>query len=232
MRRVVLLLAGTLACAPSAAHAQAGAAPRPRSFELSVGAIGIAAVDFGAATAALVGNEASGPESTLFNTSTRLGAARGLDGRVAFSLTRALAVEGGFVWTRATLSSRITSDVEGIPDVTATQELDTYFIEASAVWHLSGLGFGGGRGVPFLSGGAGYLRQLDSTKLLTSDPGEVYHAGGGVKYLFLQRPRGFVRGLGVRGDGRLYIQSGGVELDDDTERRNRWAVAGSLLVRF
>ena len=62
----------------------------------------------------------------------------------------------------------------------------------------------------------------------------MYHAGGGVKYFFVQRPRGFFRGLGLRGDGRVYVRSGGVELDEDTTRRNQWAVcgaAGALLSR-
>ena len=190
-------------------------------------------MDFGSATASLVANQSAAPESTLFRAASSLGTGVGLDGRVAFNITRALAVEGGFVWTRATLESRITSDVEGVPDVTVAQDLDTYFIEASAVWHLNALAFAGGRGLPFVAGGAGYLRQLDEEQMLTDDnPGTVYHAGGGVKYFFVQRPRGFIRGLGLRGDARLYVRSGGVELDEDTTRRNQWAVAAALLVRF
>jgi hypothetical protein len=91
----------------------------------------------------------------------------------------------------------------------------------------------GGRLLPFVAAGAGYLRQLDDDQVLTNeDPAAVYHVGGGVKYFFMQRPRGFFRGLGLRGDGRLYVRSGGVELDDDTTHRSQWAVAGSLLVRF
>jgi hypothetical protein len=53
-----------------------------------------------------------------------------------------------------------------------------------------------------------------------------------VKYFFLQRRRGFIRGLGLRTDARLYVCSGGVELDQDRTRRNQWAVATALLVRF
>jgi hypothetical protein len=189
-------------------------------------------IDFGTATAELVANQSSAPESTLFRASSSIGTGVGLDGRVAFNITSALAVEGGFVWTRATLESRITADVEGVPNVTVAQDLDTYFIEASAVWHLNALSMGG-RMLPFVAAGAGYLRQLDDEQVLTNeDSGTVYHVGGGVKYFFMQRPRGFVRGVGLRGDGRLYVRSGGVELDKDTTYRNQWAVAGSLLVRF
>lgn len=208
-----------------------GPAPRPRSFEVSVGAIALGPVDFGTSRATLIANQAGAPEVTFFNAATDIGTGTGFDGRLAFNITRALAVEGGLVWTRATLESRITSDVEGIPDVTLTQDLDTYFVEASAVWHLRQLTLGGNV-LPFVAGGAGYLRQLDDEKLLTDDPGQVYHAGGGVKVLFRQRPRGFIRGLGVRADARMYFLTSGVELDDSRDRQTRWAVSGSALVRF
>ncbi len=218
---------------PVVAMAQQTAGPRARSFELSAGGIAIGPVDFGSATATLVANQSAAPESTLFRTASRLGTGTGLDGRLAFNITRALAVEGGFVWTRATLESRISSDVEGVPDVTIAQELATYFIEASAVWHVNGLAFAGDRALPFVAAGAGYLRQLDEDQVLTTDdPGTVYHAGGGVKYIVMHRPRGLIRGLGLRADARLYVRSGGVELDQDTTRRNHWAIVGSVLVRF
>jgi hypothetical protein len=226
---VALLVIGR----PVSVGAQQTYSPRPRSFELSAGGIAVGPVDFGSATASLIANQSTAPESTLFLASSTLGTGVGLDGRVAFNITRALAVEGGFVWTRATLQSSITSDVEGIPNSTVAQDLDTYFIEASAVWHLNALALAGGRVLPFVAGGAGYLRQLDEQAMLTSkDSGRVYHAGGGVKYFFLQRRRGFIRGLGLRTDARLYVRSGGLELDEDRTRRNQWGVSGSLLVRF
>jgi hypothetical protein len=232
MSRVRPLLWLALMLTPVTALAQQNPAPRARSFELSAGAIALGGVDFGSATASLIANQSSAPDSTLFRAASDLGTGIGLDGRVAFNITRALAVEGAFVWTRATLESKITSDVESIPDVTVAQDLDTYFVEASAVWHLNALAFAGGRALPFVSGGAGYLRQLDEEQMLTDDPGTVFHGGGGVKYFFMQRSRGFIRGLGLRGDARLYVRSGGVELDEDTTRRNQWAVVAALLVRF
>jgi hypothetical protein len=235
VRRALSLLGVALVVIglPATVRAQQTSSPRPRSFELSAGGIAVGPVDFGSATASLIANQSAAPESTLFRASSTLGTGLGLDGRVAFNITRALAVEGGFVWTRATLESRITSDVEGVPNTTVAQDLDTYFIEASAVWHLNALSLAGGRVLPFVAGGAGYLRQLDEQAVLTSeDSGTVYHAGGGVKYFFLQRRRGFIRGLGLRTDARLYVRSGGVELDEDKTRRNQWAVATALVVRF
>jgi hypothetical protein len=225
--RTALLPLAVLTLWASPAWAQ-GPAPRPRSFEVSVGGIALGPMDFGTT---LIANQSGAPEVTFFNAATEIGTGTGFDGRLAFNITRSLAVEGGLVWTRATLESRITSDVEGIPDVTLAQDLDTYFVEASAVWHLRRLTLGGNV-LPFVAGGAGYLRQLDDEKLLTDDPGQVYHAGGGVKVLFRQRPRGFIRGLGVRTDARVYFLTSGVELDDSRDRQTRWAVSGGALLRF
>lgn len=224
--------AAVVLAVPLVGAAQPTAAPRARSFEVSAGGIALGSVDFGSATASLIANQSSAPESTLFRTASTMKTGVGLDGRLAFNITRALAVEGGFVWTRATLESRISGDIENVPGVTVTQDLDTYFIEASAVWHLNALGFAGGRAVPFVAGGAGYVRQLDEDQVLTTDTGTVYHAGGGLKYFFMTRPRGFIRGLGLRGDARVYITDVGVELVEDTTRRNRWATSAALLVRF
>jgi opacity protein-like surface antigen len=228
MSRLAVALAVVL-LSPAIAAAQA---PRPRSFEVSFGAIVLGPVDFGSSRATLTANQASAPEVTYFDTDTALGAGTGFDGRLAFNITRSLAAEAGFVWTRATLESRISGDVEGIPAVTLVQDLDTYFVEGSAVWHLQDLAFAGRRALPFVAGGIGYLRQLDDEALLTDDPGMVYHAGGGVKVLFRQRPRGFIRALGVRADARVYFLTSGVEFDDSRERQVRWAVSGSALVRF
>ena len=231
--RRLLVWLSLLLLTPVTALAQQNPAPRARSFEVSAGVFALGPVDFGSATASLVANQSAAPESTLFRAASTLGTGVGLDGRLAFNITRALAVEGGFVWTRATLESRITSDVEGVPDVTVAQELDTYFIEASAVWHLKALAFAGGRGLPFVAGGAGYLRQLDEEQMLTDDnPGTVYHAGGGVKYLLRPASARVHPWAGAAGDARLYVRSGGVELDEDTTHRNQWGLAAALLVRF
>ena len=153
---------------------------------------------------------------------------------MAFNITRALAVEGGFVWTHPEVRSRITSDVEGVPDATITQNLDTYCVEASALFHMNALTFAGGRGLPFVAGGAGYLRQLDDDQVLV-DTGQVYHAGGGVKVFFgdnTSRRTGLIRGIGLRADGRVYFRNGGFELEEDADLRTTWSVSGGLVVRF
>ncbi len=213
------------------AFAQPDASPRPRSLEISASALALGGVDFGPSTASLTANDPGNPDFTLFTTSARIGAAPGIDARATFNVTRTFGVEGAFTWTRQTAEAEITSDVEGIPNTTVSETLSTYFIEAAAVIHLGRLQFGGGRGIPFVFGGGGYLRQLDGDAFLI-DTGTVLHAGAGVKYFFVNRPRGLVRGLGLRADGRLYMRSGGLELDEKKTRRPTWGLAAGVVARF
>ena len=59
---------------------------------------------------------------------------------------------------------------------------------------------------------------------------DVYHAGGGVKHWLVLRDRGFMRGVGVRVDGRLYVLVKGIELRD--RPRPHGAISGLLFVTF
>jgi opacity protein-like surface antigen len=239
MSRVAKLCASAalLLTSASAAVAQ-NAAPRPRSWEISASALAIGGIDFGTHNATLTGNDPGNPDLILFATSSQLDSGGGLDGRVTFNISRTFAVEGAFTWTRQTAETKIASDADGAPNATLTESVSTYFVEGAAVLHLHRLGFGNGRGMPFVFGGGGYLRQLDGDSILI-DTGTVFHAGGGVKYFFMSRPKGFVRGLGVRADGRIYMRSGGLDLSADKERTastdkwsTTWALGGGLVVRF
>ena len=113
-----------------------------------------------------------------------------------------------------------------------TQALDTYVMEGAVVVHLTRAQFAGGKGLPFVLGGAGYRRQLDGRQLLTSS-GPAFDAGGGVKYFFVRRPRGALRDFGVRTDARVYVQS----IDGDSDiggksTRMTWVLTASALFRF
>ena len=133
-------------------------------------------------------------------------------------------------YSRPTLETRISGDVEDVPTVTASADLARYIVEVSGVVHLTRFGFGRS-GVPFLLGGAGYLRELDDEKAL-AETGRVYHAGGGFKYLFSSRPRGLVKGFGIRADARLYFKEGGYELEEGDPLRRFFAGGASFIVAF
>ena len=126
------------------------------------------------------------------------------------------------------LRTRVTSDAEGAAALTVEERLDQYFFDASVVLLLDALRFGGAT-VPFVSGGAGYLRQLHEGRTLV-ESGQVYHGGGGIRHWLRMRDRGFVRGLGLRVDGRLYVLAGGARIED--RPRAHGAISGGVFVTF
>ena len=110
-----------------------GQFPRPRSIEVSAAAIGTGGADFGKRAATLTANDPGAPDYVLFSADTSIGAGAGLEGRLSFDVTRTLALEGAVSWVRQTAATRVTGDVEGGPDLTASQRLDTYQFEGAAL---------------------------------------------------------------------------------------------------
>ena len=65
--------------------------------------------------------------------------------------------------------------------MTADETITRYVADGSVLFHLTHLSFAGGRAVPFISGGAGYIRELhDSNELV--ETGHEFHAGAGLQY--------------------------------------------------
>jgi hypothetical protein len=217
--------------ADAGAQGPRGGSPfRPRSVEVDLGAILVGGIDFGDASADLIGNQTPPRPSPLFEVATELQSAPGVEARVGFHLTRTFAVEGAFSVAWSSVDTRISDDAEGAPSITASEDLTQYHFEGSAIVHLQALAFGGG-GVPFVMAGAGYLRHLHEGRALVQT-GTSYHAGGGIKYLFSRRARGLVRGLGFRADARLYFRQGGFDLDDEEPTRTLPAASASFILAF
>lgn len=107
------------------------------------------------------------------------------------------------------MRTSITADAESAAPLTSVERVDQYVFDASLVMTCSALG-AGGRLVPFILAGRGYLRQLHEGRTLI-EHGQVYHAGGGVEYALFTRTTGFLRSTGVRGDARLQVLRGGSE---------------------
>ena len=106
------------------------------------------------------------------------------------------------------------------------------FVDASLVVYLSSRGLAGGRLEPFVEAGGGYLRQFhgrgrDLSGYYATDSGQVYHVGGGARYLLRRTQSGPVNGYGLRFDARYYIRNGGFWFDGRT--RPRTFVAGGGL---
>jgi hypothetical protein len=199
-----------------------------RRIEAEVGGGIFGGTALGSADANLRANATTVQPYTLFATDSRFGSAPSMHARAGFALSRRFAVEGGLVFSRPWIRTSVSGDVEGAPALTVDERVDQYIVEASLLVRLDEISLGR-RTVPFVAGGAGYLRQLHEG-LTVIDEGHLYHLGGGVKHWLLARDRGFIRSAGLRADLRLYIMAGGVSFDD--RPRPRGAASGSVFVAF
>jgi hypothetical protein len=200
-------------------------------MEVTLGADWVGPAPLGTSTASLTANQGTASSGyTYFRSDARLLAAPTPAASVGLALTRVFTVEGRVAFNMPNVRLRISNDAENAPDRAFNAErLTQYFIGAALVAHLKRLSFAGGRGLPFVSGGAAYLRQLHRGRSLV-ETGQVYHAGVGLKYLVKDRPTSRLRGLGFRIDARASVQRHGFGFDDHP---HVWgAVGGGVLMVF
>jgi hypothetical protein len=211
--------------APTSAHAQG-------RLEIAASVGGAASHDLGSEKAVETGNGVpSGSPVTLFQTSTSLESGPVFEARVGWHLTRALMAEGTFGFTRTELRTSITNDFENPAPTVSRTRLKQYTIEGGLVWQPARLAFGRGRRLQmFITGGGGYLRQLDDGAALVGT-GESIFAGGGLKYRMHQAARGALKSLGVRADVRANINHGGLDIDDNAWRAYP-SVTGGIYLGF
>lgn len=222
--RVIGAAVCALALWPATARAQT--APPGGRFEVAAGGLWIQGASVGGADATETAPD--GSRFRLFASRGSLGPAAGLEGRVGVRLGTVLRVEGSGSFAKPDLRVRISSDVEGVSDLTLAETVSQWTIEAALVAYLARWRVGP-RGVPFVSAGAGYLRQIHEGGTLAEN-GRTYRVGGGVDYPLARAGTGRLKSAGLRVDVRAAISTGGAGFDD----RVRVApVAGaSLFVRF
>jgi len=162
----------------------------------------------------------------LFTASSRMAMGPLFDARLGVALSPRYAVEAHLGYGRPELRTELSSDAEGAPSITAVESVDQYVIDGGLVLHLGRLGSGVR---PFVTAGAGYLRQLHEGQVVVED-GTVFYAGGGLKYGLISRSQGLVKIVGLRGDARLNVLSGGIHVDDRVRRHV--AVSGGVFVVF
>jgi hypothetical protein len=219
----ILFWVATTANAAAQLYIGSSDVPRFGTVEVGGGALWAGGWDLGDRSADLTRNVGTGTGAfTLFRTETEVKPVVGARAHFAFYLSRSLAVEAGIQYARPVVSTRITGDAEGAPDETADETMSRYVFTGSLVYHLTGLSFAGSRGVPFVFGGAGYLRELHEGRELV-ETGTEYHAGAGLKFWFgTGRSR-----LGLRGDVGVSIRDGA--FDGDTTSRRTLPTAGASL---
>lgn len=193
----------------SPATAQERNLPRAHGFEVTASLIWEAAADLGPSEATLTAS--AGAPLTLFKTSTRLEPASGIALRVAYNLSRTLAVEAGFSRTRPALRIQVSNDLEGTPPSPISSDAyRLYRVDGTLVVHLLSL-LPRARLTPYVFAGAGHTRQLDGASVLL-ETGATVQAGAGAKYFFASRPSGFLRGAGVRGEAQWRRTGPGLDI--------------------
>ncbi len=214
-----MLVLAVLGVAPAAA--QSVAATRGGRLELSGGGVLVGGYGLGESVAELTPNSGSSGYE-LFTTRSEVRQAFGGVARIGFVVTPAIVIEGGLRFTRPVYEVRVSGDAENAPDTTIEETLSQYVFDGSVVWNFAAPGRGV---VPFVFGGAGYLRELHEEDALVEE-GSEYHAGGGVKWWFGEGRRRF----GVRGDVGISIRDGGFDFSDG--QRVVPVVSGSLIYTF
>lgn len=200
--------------------------PRRGSVEINGGVMWDGGFDVASLPAELTANAGNqAPPVTLFNTDATIGAVAGVQARVGFFLSSAVSFEGGIRYNRPELSIDISDDFEQTPALTIDEKISRYVFDGSLVFHPERWRFGGGRGMPFVLGGAGYLRELHDGRELV-ETGRTYHAGAGFKYWMGQGSRR----LGFRGEALVVIRDGGA--GGDSERQVHPSLGMSLSYLF
>src|SRR5204863_7149965 len=181
-----------------------GGIPQRGTLEVSGGAAGSGGYSLGSASADETRNTGSGTGAfALFSASSQADPSAGLQSRLGVYLAKSVSAEGGVLVGRPRISTRLTGDAESAPDLTATETLTRLIVDGSVLFHLTGASFGGGNGVPFLSGGAGYLRDAHE-KNEVIETGHEFHVGGGLHYWFGQGKHRF----GARADAGVSWRTG------------------------
>ena len=210
------------------ASAQTPIDPPVRRLQVEFGGGLIGGADIGPVDATLRANATTLQPYKVFSSATRFSPTPSYHVRAGYDFTRRLGVEGGMVFSRPKIESSLTGDIEGAPPVTVNERIDQYFLEASVLFRLDEIRLGRAT-VPFVAGGAGYLRQLHQG-LTVIDEGHLFHLGGGVKHVLSVRNGGLVRSSGVRADARVYLLTSGYSFDDSP--KPHIAASGSFFVVF
>ncbi len=201
------------------------AQPSAGRIEVSAGAGWIGAVGFPSVPSEQVTN--GGGRRLVFDTQTTLDASVGPAVAVGVRLSRILMVEGALLYSPTSVTTAVSNDVEGVSAASLETKLTQYLFEGGLVvranrWRV-------GRLAPYVTGGAGYVRQLYEDRVLL-ETGRAFYVGGGVYYERASARRSAVKATGVRVDARALVLRDGVVPDSRSEVAPR--ITATFFARF
>lgn len=199
-------------------------APRRGSIEISGGGAFAPGFELGSLTAELTRSTPT-DKFDLFTIDSEVSGFPSAFARLGYYLSDGVSIEGGVRYARPIMSIRLSGDAESAPDETAEQTLSHYVFDGSLVWHLRNMTFASGNAIPYIAGGAGYLRELHQGNQLV-ETGHEYHAVAGLKYWLGSGAHRF----GLRFEGGLSARKKGFDSEDEV--RTQPIVFGGLSYLF
>ena len=199
---------------------------RRETLEVSGGGGWVGGVASEARDGALPATASGGQPYRLFSTRTGIGGAPVLTTRLGWQLTRGLTVEGRLGFSRPTLRTIVSSDIENGAGTEVTERLTQYDIDGGVRAFVPGVRVGAAR--PFVTAGMGIARRVHDGRVLIETDRTVY-IGGGLRYAWRAAGRGTIRSSGVRVDARLEVLDK-TPVNDRTATRA--AIDASLFIAF
>jgi hypothetical protein len=197
------------------AGAQAAAEAGPSRFELAAGAVFLGTSGLGSTDATLAPN-LGGDDLVLFSTSAELVSPAGVDGRIGVRVAPWLVVSAvaSVAWGDVSMS------IDGDPELASTVQFDGERLtqarfEGRVDWILTRLRFAGGRAVPYATASVGILQQWHEGYTVR-ESGHSLLAGGGIRYLFRNRPSSPLSQAGLTAEVQVCRLWGGYHLGTDS----------------
>jgi len=198
----------------TALPAAAQDAPELRDHRVTInaGVTWLGGYDIGSSVVQLRGNGTglTPPPFTLFTADSHFSTATAPEFRAGVSLTPRCVLEGGATLAHPRIAVGISGDAEAAAQELPGEALEQYVFDAGLNWQLP-IDLGR-RLAPFVTVGAGYLRQLHEDRGL-AETGRIYYAGGGARY-WLRGGHGNTRPAGLRGEFRMNLRRSGIDFED------------------
>ena len=208
---------------PTPALAQTRPAPGS-TREFTVGGLWLGPASFGSASADLL--RPDGTPLTVFEAENSLGPGIGLQAGMAFRLTPSVWTEITAGWSRASLRTTITGDVENADVEPIRARVMRVSLEASALWYVHPRGSTSW----FVRGGGGWAKELAEGNALAEDAFSAT-GGAGVRHWWREGRRSKVQRMGLRIEFRADLRSGGITLGGSGLRLSPGA-AGHVVLGF
>ncbi len=218
MRRIELLAIGALLLTAASAEAQTA------RWEISPSLVVDGPASMGTTRAVI--QAPAGDDIVLFTATSRTATGIGASLTVTHRLGRRWRVGMQGSWSRPTLETRVSGDIEGGDAIVATTGMHRFAVAAVVERSLARRG----AVEPFVGVGAGWLRELTSDRAVTGN-GFAAHAGGGLKYWMRDGQPGWLGRIALRVDAGLAVRRDGVSIGDQGLRWSPQALAGLVIAR-